>query len=78
VRVVGTATANNNTSPKTATATCPVGTKAIGGGGLISGVSAGITTSYPSSDTVWTVTGEKLSGNPSWSLQAFVICATVA
>jgi hypothetical protein len=77
LRVLGTVSANDNTSPKTVTATCPVGQKATGGGGLLVNNGSGtvsLTSSYPSSDTVWTVTGARQSGSGNWTAQAFVIC----
>jgi hypothetical protein len=38
-----------------------------------------ITGSYPSSDTVWTATGGVVttSGDTSYSLQAYALCASV-
>jgi hypothetical protein len=73
-------TANNNTTPKTATATCPAGTVALGGGGLVTNNGSGtlsITSSYPTSTTVWSVTADRQSGSGNWTLQASVLCATV-
>jgi hypothetical protein len=83
-RVVGTATADNETFPKTATATCTGSKKLVGGGYLVSAASASseivITASYPSSDTVWTTSGtvdSNTGGDESYSLQAYAICATM-
>jgi len=67
----------------TATATCASG-KVVGGGGNITGNNAKkyavITSTYPSSGTVWTVTatlvaGTFVNGNPP-SLTAYAICAS--
>ena len=79
--MTGTSSANDNTSPKTVTVTCPGGTKVLGGGGLATNNSSGtvaLTASYPSSDTVWTVTAERQSGSGNWTLVASVICGTAA
>jgi hypothetical protein len=77
--VNGTATASNTNSPKTATASCSSGKVALGGGFLIAGsgssAAAGIA-SYPSANDTWTANAIKITGNPNFSLQAFVICAT--
>jgi hypothetical protein len=64
------------------TATCTSGKVAIGGGWLTGSVSSPedtiITASYPSSTTVWTVTGTSYpsGGDQSYTLQAYVVCAT--
>jgi hypothetical protein len=69
----------------TATADCPSGKKALGGGYLITAVDSYCTVSamasYPSDGDTWTVTG--MEGMyishcyESWSIQAYVICATI-
>ena len=81
-RVVGAATANDGTATKTATASCPAGKVAVGGGYLASTVAADqgeltVWANRPTSDTVWSVSAAVDSG-PSivWSLQAFVVCLT--
>jgi hypothetical protein len=75
---MGASSPNNGTSPKTVTATCPNGKVVLGGGGRISGAAGlSITASYPSSNTVWTVTAERHSGSGNWSVRAYVVCATV-
>jgi hypothetical protein len=51
---------------------------AVGGGGLTTGSSNGyrmIASSYPSSNTVWTVTAYQANSTNNWTLQAYVICA---
>ena len=71
----------NGTSPKTATASCPAGEVALGGGGIMANGGSGtiaLNASYPSSDTVWTMVADRQSGSGNWSLQAYVICATAA
>jgi hypothetical protein len=64
-------------SPKTATATCSAGKTALGGGYIVGGTSNSVVVdqSYPSATDTWTVSGVKTGGNPSWSLQAYVVCA---
>lgn len=80
--VTGTATADDETTPKTATATCTGGRSVLGGGYLISGVSSQtailITQNYPSSSTVWTVTGtlSTTASDTPYALQAYAICGT--
>jgi hypothetical protein len=74
---VGTISANDNTSPKTGTASCSGGSKAAGGGGIVTNNGSGtvsLTSTYPSSDTVWTVVGIRHSGSGNWTIQAYVIC----
>jgi hypothetical protein len=81
VRVAGTASANDTTTPKTATVTCASGQKALGGGGIITNNGTGtvsLTTSYPSADDTWSVTGDRQSGSGNWTLQAWAVCATVS
>jgi hypothetical protein len=79
--VSGSVSANSTTSPKTATATCPSGTSALGGGGVTVNNGSGtlsLTNSYPSSSTVWTVTAARQSGSGNWTVQAYVVCASVS
>jgi hypothetical protein len=67
----------------TQTATCASG-KVVGGGGDISGNNsrkyAAITSSYPSSGTVWTVTATLLNGTFAGglppSLTVYAVCAS--
>jgi hypothetical protein len=81
-RVTGVASTDDENA-KSVTATCTGGKKIIGGGYLTSNVSSPadiiITSSYPSSDTVWTATGSVITGggDQSYSLQAFALCATM-
>jgi hypothetical protein len=72
---------DNVGTTRTATATCPSGSL-ISGGGDVSGNNgkhyAVITSSYPSSDTTWTViatlfAGTDANGNPP-SLTAYALC----
>lgn len=82
-RIIGTVSPDNE-NDKAVTATCPAGKKAIGGGFLTSNVSnpsrVVITSSYPSSDGTWTATGivqnTRFTNDGSYSLAAYVICAT--
>jgi hypothetical protein len=81
-RVVGAASADDE-SDKTVTANCPSEKKVVGGGYLTSSVSNASEvvnlSSYPSDDTTWTAVGsvDSTTGDTSYSLQAFAICATV-
>ena len=81
-RVVGTATASDATEAKTATATCPAGKVAVGGGYLASATSGlgelAVIANRPTSDTVWSVsaTQDSRAGLGNWSLQAFAVCLT--
>ena len=68
---------------QTATATCSSG-KVVGGGGDVNGNNprhfAGITSSYPSSATTWTViatilAGTQVNGNPP-SVTAYAVCVS--
>jgi hypothetical protein len=83
-------TANNQTAPNAAAgtqlssiATCPAGTKMMGGGGLVTTTSGqvervALAGTWPSAATQWTATGTVLtaltSGN-RMQVQAFAICA---
>ncbi|HET8739984.1 MAG TPA: hypothetical protein VFO17_09655 [Acidimicrobiia bacterium] len=61
---------------KTTSASCQQGETAIGGGGRISGEgNAGLIASYRSDTREWTVTGQRFSGQKSWKIQAYVVCA---
>jgi hypothetical protein len=81
--VVGTASADDS-APRTVVATCPPGKVAVGGGYRTTNVSSessiSISNSYPSSDTEWTASGSTIffGGDPSYSLTAYVICATTS
>ena len=85
-RVVGIAVVSSETWPRTATATadCPSGKKALGGGYVITTVDSYCTVSpmasYPSDGDTWTVTGRESDFShcyESWSIQVYVICATI-
>lgn len=78
--VFGTASPDNE-SAKSVTATCPSGKVLVGGGFLTTNVSDAseivITSSYPSSTTTWTATGDidnALAVDSSYSLTAYAIC----
>jgi hypothetical protein len=81
-RVVGTATATDTTAPKTATATCPAGKVAVGGGYAAAATAAeigemAVFANRSTSDTVWSVSATVDSGpQVAWSLQAFAVCLT--
>jgi hypothetical protein len=88
VQVTGTpvpATGLDETSPKTATATCPSGTHVTQGGYLVDASNDAdndkfaVYVSQPTSDTVWTVIAAEKddAASQGWSLTAYVICADV-
>jgi hypothetical protein len=84
VRVVGTAVEGSGSGTATATADCPSGKKALGGGYLITAVepycAVPTMASYPSDDDTWTATGKESEWSmcyEGWSIQAYVICATI-
>jgi hypothetical protein len=66
----------SGTDLKTTTVSCQGGETAVGGGGRISGEgNAALIASYRSGDGEWTVTGQRFSGQKSWEIQAYVVCA---
>jgi hypothetical protein len=80
----------SNADAKTASALCPLGKKALGGGYLITTDSGSVTaaqiTVYQSnptgatSDREWFVSAAEqpgLASSEKWSVTAYVICATV-
>jgi len=75
----GTATANNNTSPKSNLASCPSGSSLTGGGYNVGGtdpnqVTVTLSESYINS---WDVQARAISGfTPTWSLVAAAQCAS--
>jgi hypothetical protein len=83
VTYVNTSSASNSEPNKTATASCPAGKQAIGGGVRLEGELAevSVTGSYPvSSGTLRTgweaIAHETGGGQPgAWSVTAFVVCA---
>jgi collagen type VII alpha len=79
-RISGTASQSNTTSPKSATATCPVGKKVVGGGYTTSGLdgATAIVQNQAVNDTSWIVRAYRDGGSGSWSVQAFAICLTAA
>ncbi len=79
LKVTGVASASDITA-KTVTATCTAGRSVIGGGYTLGGVAGTeyvqVTSSSPTSATVWTVTSAATTAD-LYTLQAFAICATV-
>jgi hypothetical protein len=78
LRVSGTVSATDSTSPKTATADCTGGQKVLGGGyTYTAGTGSVVTTqNMATDDDTWTVIAEEIDpDNDSWSVQAFAICA---
>jgi hypothetical protein len=79
--VIGTVSASNSTSPKTATVDCPGGRFVLSGGYIFTGGTSGLTVRehHASDDDTWTVVAEEVdpfAGN--WTVQAFAVCATAA
>lgn len=71
---------------KTATATCPTGKKVISGGGSVTAVVpgsesnvnvTGLSASYPTDATSWTVRAGTYVGY-DWQLTAYAVCASVS
>jgi hypothetical protein len=77
-------TAGSATYSRTETATCAVGKKVVGGGFTVSGGDSSqlvVINSYPSSDTVWSVTigDDASSGSPGTTdIDVYAICVTAA
>jgi hypothetical protein len=81
LEVVTAASGTTVVNPKTETVSCPAGKHALGGGGSLAsslGANAVMTASQPtgSPPTGWSVTGINLLIG-TWSVTAYVICATV-
>jgi hypothetical protein len=73
-------TSQSGTKTVTRTATCPVGTVLLSGGGTVTTTDTldkvELTSSYPSSTTTWTVVGSAAIGKgKTWSLRAYALCA---
>jgi hypothetical protein len=79
--VYATGPANSNTT-RTLTAACPSGKQAVGGGATIlpaNVADVALTSSYLANPTTWTASAEEADATAAgWSLNAVVICATVA
>jgi hypothetical protein len=74
--------ASNSSSPKSQQQDCPSGKRAVGGGGILKGSIANtfLWTSRPTdAGTGWIASGREASGGNagSWSVQTWVVCATV-
>jgi hypothetical protein len=75
--------ASNSSTPKSEQQDCPAGKRAVGGGGVITGVATNtfLSASRPTDPgTGWTATGRESSGGNagSWAVQTWVVCATVS
>jgi hypothetical protein len=76
-------TATDSGSPKSVSATCPAGKRAIGGGARVSGGGSSevsITDSFPEADgSRWNTRAVEVNTTQaSWVLTAFAVCATVS
>jgi hypothetical protein len=72
-----------NPTAKTATASCPVGKRVLGGGYLIGGTSVSqvsVSESVPSNAMTWRVKAQRRPGSTSFdfSLTAYAICASTS
>ena len=78
--VVVVSSASDSTDFKNATATCPAGKVAIGGGaGVDLFVVASVTASFPSGTDSWRASALEPTPSASvWRLTAYVVCARVA
>ncbi|HEX5984412.1 MAG TPA: hypothetical protein VFY69_09425 [Solirubrobacterales bacterium] len=85
VTYVNSSSVSNTEANKTATATCPAGKEAIGGGVRLEGELAdvSVTGSYPVSSgtlrTGWEAIAHETGGGPfgDWSVTAFAVCAEI-
>ena len=83
LQAVFTTGAANSVRYKTLTAACPAGKLAVSGGGAIlpagANTAVAITRSYQANATTWEIAARETSTfAPSWSINAVVMCATVA
>jgi hypothetical protein len=74
VDINSTTSANSTTSPKTQDVNCDAGLKAVGGGFSISDSSVFAQASFPLDSDTWRVIAAKATGNPSFSVTAYVLC----
>ena len=68
-------TASNTATPKNQNATCPAGTRIVGGGFSVDppdGVR--VTVSLPFGSTVWNVQAQNVTAPGAWSLTAWAVC----
>jgi hypothetical protein len=81
LRVTGTISASNSTSPKTVTVDCPGGRFVLSGGHVFTAATGGLVVreSRATDDDTWTVVAEEVDGvGGSWQVQAFAVCAVAA
>jgi cell wall-associated NlpC family hydrolase len=78
-RKFGTGSASNTETSKSDSVLCTSGDEATGGGYGIGGAGANSVTVTNSSPTFygdgWFVTGQTISGTPTWSIQVQAVCA---
>jgi hypothetical protein len=79
--VIGTAnpsTGTNTTTAKSASAECPAGQFVLGGGFFVNGEPSKVTVGSSDPNLLygngWIASGEAISGTPTWSIQAEVMC----
>jgi len=74
---VSASSATDGANTKTISVNCSGGKKLLGGGGLTSDASVHIYASYPLDDDTWAVSASETGSNPTWTLTAWAICASV-
>ena len=83
VQILWTSTVADTATNKNATATCPAGKVALGGGFRLtyppgSGYSGQvITNSYPDTASTWTVSARVSTTTFAWVLSAYVVCGAL-
>jgi membrane protein involved in colicin uptake len=72
----GTSSSEDNTTPKNVSAFCNSGDEATGGGFSFNGsTNVTVTSATPTFyGDGWFVTGQAISGTPTWAIQANVVC----
>ncbi|HXF98055.1 MAG TPA: hypothetical protein VNJ46_05525 [Gaiellaceae bacterium] len=82
LQVVVAETATSSASPKTITAVCPAGKRAIAGGIEVGGAGRSrvtVTESHPTGDTSWEAEAfEAVATAAAWKLVVHAVCAAVA
>jgi len=79
--VVSASSVSDSTEPKTATATCNAGDRAVGGGGVTNNNDVYLTQSRPNTTganpTGWSVSAAEDGTNvtAAWTVTAYVVCA---
>lgn len=79
LEIASAATAQDSSTPKTATVNCPAGKRVVGGGARVTGAGAtevAVSEAFPNSPTQWvTLAREVNPTGSSWTLAAYAFCA---